>query len=119
MVNNRLKNHLENKKLLNKAQSGFRTNRSTFDNLIKLENDIQISKSHNEYTMALFLDIEKAFDMCSRWGILKQMHSMGFRGKLPIFIENFLKDRTFKVKVNNSFSDIKPQKKWSTTRLSS
>ena len=109
MVNNRLKNHLESKKLLNKAQSGFRSGRSTFDNLIKLENDIQIAKLHNEYTTALFLDIEKAFDMCPKWGISKKLHKMGFRGNLPIFIENFMKDRTFKVKVNNSFSDVKIQ----------
>ena len=110
LVNNRLKNQLEKQNLLNNSQSGFRRNRSTFDNLIKLENDIQISKTHNEYTMALFLDIEKAFDMCSRWGILKKMHNMGLRGKLPIFVENFMKNRSFRVKVNNSFSNIKVQK---------
>ena len=110
LVNNRLKNQLEKQNLLNNLQSGFRRNRSTFDNLIKLENDIQISKTHNEYTMALFLDIEKAFDMCSRWGILKKMHNMGLRGKLPIFVENFMKNRSFRVKVNNSFSNIKIQK---------
>ena len=43
------------------------------------------------------------------WGISKKLHKMGFRGNLPIFIENFMKDRTFKVKVNNSYSDVKIQ----------
>ena len=59
-------------------------------NLLNLEHDIKISMSKNNFTVAIFLDIEKAFDMCPRWGILKKMYDLGLRGNLPIFIRNFL-----------------------------
>ncbi|GFO26432.1 Pol-like protein [Plakobranchus ocellatus] len=37
-------------------------------------------------------------------GILKDLFDLDFRGRLPIFISNFLKDRYFKVKAENTFS---------------
>ena len=52
------------------------------------------------------MDIERAFDMCPRWGILDRLHKMGLRGNLPTFIQNFLATRFFKVKVGSSLSDL-------------
>jgi hypothetical protein len=34
---------------------------------------------------------------------------MGLKGKLPIFISNFLSDREFNVRVNSTYSDIQEQ----------
>ena len=44
----------------------------------------------------MFFDLEKAYDTAWRYGILKDNHKLGFRGRLPTFIENFLADRTTK-----------------------
>ncbi|GFO14934.1 2-oxoisovalerate dehydrogenase subunit beta, mitochondrial-like [Plakobranchus ocellatus] len=49
-------------------------------------------------------DLEKAYDTTWRYGILKDLFDLDFRGRLPIFILNFLKDRHFKVKAENTFS---------------
>ena len=38
----------------------------------------------------VFVDLEKAYDTTWRYGILKDMHKLGLRGRLPTFIENFL-----------------------------
>ncbi|GIY96600.1 reverse transcriptase domain-containing protein [Caerostris extrusa] len=43
--------------------------------------------------------MEKAYDRAWRYGILRDLHAMGFRGNLPIFIQNFLKTRTFNVRI--------------------
>ena len=64
----------------------------------------------NNFTTAVFLDIEKAFDMCPRWGILQRLYNIGLRGHLPIFIQNFLQNRYFRVKVGNQFSNQHCQK---------
>ena len=109
LVNRRLNHFLEKNKLINPMQSGFRKGKNTHHNLLALEHDIKKSMTDNNFTVAVFLDIEKAFDMCPRWGILKRLHDMGLRGNLPIFIKNFLSLRLFRVKVGNKLSTIKCQ----------
>ena len=104
LVNRRLCTYLENNNIIHPMQSGFRKSRSTVHNLIHLEHDIKKSLAMDDFTVAVFLDIEKAFDMCPRWGILKRMHDIGLRGNLPNFINNFMDVRKFKVKVGNRLS---------------
>jgi hypothetical protein len=90
--------------LLIRQQSGFRTNRSSNDNLIfrtqKAIEQINRSKKLIEF----FLEIEKAFDKVWHKAILGMMVSMG----IPIYLINwmkaFLSDRSFKVKVNGQYS---------------
>ena len=44
-------------------------------------------------------------DTTWRYGILKDIHKPGLRGRLPTFIENFFADRTMQVRVGSSLSD--------------
>ena len=53
----------------------------------------------------MFVDLEKAYDTTWRYGILKDMHKLGLRGRLPTFTEDFLEDRTMQVRVGSSLSD--------------
>ena len=53
--------------------------------------------------------MEKAYDTTWRYGILKDIHKLGLRGRLPTFIENFLADRTMQVRVGSSLSDYYDQ----------
>ena len=55
--------------------------------------------------LAVFLDIQKAYDMAWRRGILQKLYNMGFRGNLPIFICNILLDRSFRVRVGSDLSE--------------
>ena len=55
--------------------------------------------------MSVFFDLEKAYDTTWKYGILKDLYSMGFRGCMPQFIDSFLKSRQFKVRVGSTFSD--------------
>ena len=57
----------------------------------------------------MFFDLEKAYDTTWRYGILKDIHKLGLRGRLPTFIENFLADRTMQVRVGSSLSDYYDQ----------
>jgi hypothetical protein len=63
MVNNRLQWYLEKHKLYNPNQSGFRKNRNTMEQCIRLENDIQKSFVNKYITVGVFIDFQKAFDM--------------------------------------------------------
>ena len=37
---------------------------------------------------------------------MKDLHKLGLKGRLPLFIQNFLSDRTFNVRIGNTLSDI-------------
>ena len=69
MINTRLVYYLESNNLISPVQSGFRSERSTNDNLIRLETFIRDAFIKKEY--AVFFDLEKAYDTTWRYGILR------------------------------------------------
>ena len=44
---------------------------------------------NNEEIVSIFLDMEKAYDMTWRYGILKYIHRIGIRGGMAEYIKNF------------------------------
>ena len=105
MVNERLVYWLEKYKLLSKYQAGFRSERCTLDQLVRLDTFIKDAFAKGEHTVAVFFDLAKAYDTTWKHGILKDLHELGFRGNLPIFIQNFLSERTFNILLNATLSD--------------
>ena len=59
--------------------------------------------------MAVFFDLEIAYDTTWRYGILKDLHNFGLKGRLPNFIKSFLEDRTIQVRVGSTLSDLYDQ----------
>ncbi|GBN69716.1 putative RNA-directed DNA polymerase from transposon BS [Araneus ventricosus] len=105
MINHRLTHFLETKNLLSPFQSGFRKGRSTLDNILALETDIRLAFLQRKHLVAIYFDIEKAYDRTWRYGILKDLYDSNLRGNLPIFIENFLRLRRFRVRLASEMSD--------------
>ena len=105
LVNKRLMWYLESEKCLSDLQCGFRKNRSTVDHLVRLEFFIREAFAKGEHLVAVFFDLEKAFDTTWKHGILKDLHNMGLKGNIAILIQNFLSNRAFQVKVGSSLSD--------------
>ena len=106
MINKRLVWYLESNNLITKFQSGFRAERSTNDNLVRLETFIRNAFIKREHVVAVFFDFEKAYDTTWRYGILKDLHNFGLKGRLPNFIKSFLEDRTIQVRVGSTLSDL-------------
>ncbi|KAG8177447.1 hypothetical protein JTE90_008631 [Oedothorax gibbosus] len=104
MVNARLVYCLEEKGTFSPFQSGFRHHRSTIDNILLLETSIREAFVRNQHLVSIFFDMEKAYDRTWRYGILKDLYHLGFRGNLPVFIQNFLKTRVFQVRVGSTLS---------------
>ena len=63
LLNERLMEHLESKGILNKVQSGCRRNRSTIDNLVRLEDSIRTAFAKKEHFIGIFIDLERSYDM--------------------------------------------------------
>jgi hypothetical protein len=96
---------MENNDLFNKYQSGFRKNKNTYEQLFRLQNDIQNALNNKSKVITVFLDIEKAYDMMWREGLLFKLLQLNITGKMYNWIQDFLKNRKFQVKLNNTFSN--------------
>ena len=79
MINKRLVWYLGSNNLITKLQSGFRAERSTNDNLVRLETFIRDVFIKREHVVAVFFDLEKAYDTTWRYGILKDLHNFGMK----------------------------------------
>ena len=90
---NRLVWYLERNKLITPTQSGFRKGRSTPDQLVHLESFVREALVQKQHVTAIFFDLEKAYDTTWKYGILKDLHGAGLRGRLLLFIAGFLSDR--------------------------
>ena len=109
LINKRLVWYLESNDLISPIQSGFRSERSTNDHLIRLETFIRDAFVNREHIVSVFFDLEKAYDTTWRYGILKDLHDLGLKGRLPLFIQSFLEDRTMQVRVGSTLSDLYDQ----------
>ena len=109
MVNSRLMWKLETDELLAKQQCGFRKHHSTVDHLVRLETTIRNAFVRRHHVVAVFFDMEKAYDTAWKGGILSDLHDLGFRGHLPKFVKNFLTDRKFQIRTGTTLSDLHTQ----------
>ena len=105
LVNARLSWFLESSNFFANAQCGFRKNRSTIDHLLKLDSEVRIAFQQRRHVGAVFFDIEGAYDVAWRHGILLKVHQQGIRGPMGMFLQNFLSDRFFTVRVGNQLSN--------------
>ena len=108
IINNRLTCYLDSNKLISNLQCEFHSKRGTIDHLIHLESNREafIKKEH---LTAIFFDLEKAYDTTWKYGVMKVLHELGIKGRLPQFIEGFLSHRKFRVRVDTTFSSVKNQ----------
>ena len=106
MINDRLTRFLESNNIITNFQSGFRHQRSTNDHLVRLETFIREAFIKKEHLVSVFFDLEKAYDTTWKYG---DVHDIGLKGRLPLFLQNFLTDREFKAKVGSTLSELHNQ----------
>ena len=109
MINNRLYEYCTMNGHFANIQCGGRRGRSTIDHLVRLETFIRRAFVRDEHVISVFFDLRKAYDTTWKYGILRDLHSIGLRGLLPLYIQQFLRDRTFRVLLNNHLSAFYPQ----------
>ncbi|MCU7844861.1 MAG: endonuclease/exonuclease/phosphatase family protein [Candidatus Thiodiazotropha sp. (ex Monitilora ramsayi)] len=105
MIATRLATYIDKNNLLANTQSGFRKNRSTLDQLVRLESEIKVAQKKGKALVAVFLDLEKAFDLMWRKGVLLKLTEFGIEGRLLNWIGDFLADRKIRVRVGKETSE--------------
>ena len=94
---------------LNDHQHGFLANKSCTTNLISLSDSINIALHNNVGSDIIYFDFQKAFDTVNHDLILMKLkNQFDINGYLLRFISSYLKDRTQRVILENSYSTFKP-----------
>ena len=107
IINYRLMWYLENNKFLNNIQSGYRKHRSTTDQLATFTTNILHSFTKKHHTIVVFFDLQKAYDTARIDIIIQNLKSAGIKGKLLVFIWNFLSNRKITVRIEDQHSEKK------------
>lgn len=100
VVQRRLELFLETNQRLNMYQMGFRRGRSTTEALALLYNEIEKSKHLKSYCIAVYLDLQSAFDSIWHAGLLCKLNSIKTPTYLLKWLCNYFVDRKIKVRLD-------------------
>ena len=84
ILNNRLLDYLERTPDFARIQTGGLRGRGTIGHLVRLEAVLRNAFVNEEQVMSLFFDLEKAYDLTWKYGIHRELHRLGLRGRLPL-----------------------------------
>ena len=104
MINRRLYWYLETSGYLGKNHAGFRKGKCTEDQLFRLTQSIQDGFQNKKHTLAVFVDLQQAYDRVWRKGLLMKMSDIGIHGHMYSWIKFFLTNRTIQTKMNDALS---------------
>ena len=88
-------------------QSGYRPYRSTTDNLVYLETLLANTLVDNKHAIAVYFDLEKAYGTANPNIIIDALIKAGIRGKILVFLNNFLRNRRISVRIQDKHSEEK------------
>ena len=108
VVQTRLLLWLNEKKIISECQSGFRRGRQTKDHILRLLQTGLSAFNRKQKMGAVFFDIEKAFDKVWHNGLLFKLDKLKIPDQLGKWIQSYLSNRSFKVRVNGQFSSSRP-----------
>lgn len=104
IVQRRLELFLEANQHLNRYQMGFRRGYSTTEALALIYNEIDKSKRLKLYCIAVYLDLQSAFDSIWHDGLLYKLYSIGTPRYLLKWLHNYFVDRKIKVRLGTVHS---------------
>ena len=86
--------------------TGFKPGSGTRDAISILLNDISISRTRKRRAAAVYLDLQKAFELVNKDVILSELMAAGLNGRLLAWTSDFLSDRRAKVRFQNYYSNL-------------
>ena len=91
---------LESSGQIYKSQYGFRTAHSCENAICELASEIIKGKQDGMHTLAVFLDLSKAFDSLEHDVLLRKLYKYGIRGVAHNWFKSYLNGRQMRVKCN-------------------
>lgn len=110
IVSNELSSYLEENHLLHPHQGAFRCGKSTSDILLLAVDRIVNLLDCGKVVCAAFLDLRKAYDSLDHCTLLQRIGELGVTNSVLRWFQNYLSDRTHRVKLGDRFSNWKQMK---------
>ena len=86
------------------SQYGFRTNYSCENAIQELLGKILKGMENKHFTIAVFLDLSKAFDSLEHSTLLRKLEAYGIRGNAQNWFKSYLSNRQIRVKCNTGIN---------------
>ena len=93
--------------ILSPKQFGFRKNMGTETALAHYIDYLLSGLKHEKYTVSIFMDLSKAFDVLNHNILKTKLEHYGFRSNFLNFIMNFIQNREYFVSANGHISHTK------------
>ena len=105
ILNKRLTFWIEEHKLLNEAQAGFRRNYSTIDHIFTLMSLVQKQFLNHGKLYCAFIDFKKAFDLVERQQLWSVLRKTGVNGKMYKAIQSMYNIVKARIRVDGELTD--------------
>lgn len=106
IVCNHLSSFLLSNNIIDKNQFGFQQNHSTIHPMIHLLNKITNAINNKEFTIGIFCDLTKAFDMVPIRLLLNKLSKIGINGTILTWFKNYLTERQQFVQIGQDKSSL-------------
>lgn len=104
IVFERMMKYLSKINMLDNAQHGFRSGRSTQTAAVHFVEYVYECLDGGLYVAGLFFDLSRAFDSLPFQFILDKCYNLGFRGIFLDWLHSYLQGRTMRVRIQDSLS---------------
>jgi hypothetical protein len=101
----KINDFVESNNIITKNQHGFRRNRSCSTNLLEFYGGVYSEFDEGKAIDIIYLDFKKAFDKVNHKLLIDKIRSIGIKGKISNWIENWLKNRKQRVMINGATSE--------------
>ena len=105
ILTDRLTTWVNDNKILNEFQAGFRSKYSTVDNIYNLCSIVNIKLQEKKKVYAFFVDFRAAFDKVSRSHLFYKLHALGVSTKFLNFLICIYGSTKFKILSNGEYSN--------------
>ena len=78
---------------------------STTDHLVSPERYLQDAFAQRQQAVGIFFDLENAYEITWQNGIIRDLHRIGLRGRLPVIVSGYLRDRRIRVRIETILAD--------------
>lgn len=102
----RLNDFLKKFKILSEMQYGFREGKSTQDAILALTSKVYTALDESIPSLAVFIDLAKAFDTVSHAILVETLEQIGIRNCALDLFTSYISDRYQCVKIKNTLSDL-------------
>jgi ribonuclease HI len=104
ILNQRLQWYLEEESIILPEQAGFRSYRCTEDQTTHLAQVIEDAFQAQKVVLAVFIDLQKAFDKVWKDGLLVKLKRSGISGNMYKWVRSYLHNRRARVLVDGRYS---------------